>query len=123
MKTKDIKLQMIERVLNYLDTNNMLRIPANQIDSYPNLYLFDKPVMPFIISKIYFIEDVLNIDIKSNEDFYNRINGPILDTIRISYKDEWYGLKSDLKYLLSIKGLRSLGVIMYTHHKNYLKKY
>ena len=114
---------MIERVLNYLDTNNMLRIPANQIDSYPNLYLFDKPVMPFIISKIYFTEDVLNIDIKSNEDFYNRINGPILDTIRISYKDEWYGLKSDLKYLLSIKGLRSLGGIMYTHHKNYLKKY
>jgi len=123
IKTKDIKLQMIERVLNYLDTNNMLRIPANQIDSYPNLYLFHKPVMPFIISKIYFIEDVLNIDIKSNDDFYNRMNGPILDTIRISYKDECYGLKSDLKYLLSIKGLRSLGGIMYTHHKIHLKKY
>jgi len=123
IKTKDIKLQMIERVLNYLDTNNILRMPANQIASCPNLYLFHKPVMPFIISKIYFIEDVLSIDIRSNEDFYNRMNGPILETIRISYKDEWYGLKSDLKYLLSIKGLRSLGGIMYTHHKNYLKKY
>ena len=72
---------------------------------------------------IYFIEDVLNIDIKSNDDFYNRMNGPILDTIRISYKDECCGLKSDLKYLLSIKGLRSLEGIMYTHHKSHLKKW
>jgi hypothetical protein len=123
MKTKDIKLYMIERILNYLDTNNMLRIPANQIDSSPNLYLFNKPVIPFIVRRIYFTEDVLNIDIRSNEDFYNIHNEPILETIIISYKDEWYGLKSDLKYLLSIKGLRSLEGIMYTHHKNYLKKY
>jgi hypothetical protein len=123
MKTKDIKLYMIERVLNYLDTNNMLRIPANQIDSSPNLYLFNKPVMPFIVKRIYFTEDVLNIDIRSNEDFYNRYNEPHLETIIISYKDEFYGLKSDLKYLLSIKGLRSLEGILYTNHKNYLKKY
>ena len=123
MKTKDIKPEMIERILNYLDINGKLRIPANKIASSPNLYLFHKPVMPFIVKSIYFTEDVLNIDIRSNEYFYNRYNEPLLDTIRISYKDECYGLKSDLKYLLSIKGLRSLGGIMYTHHKNYLKKY
>ena len=123
MKTKDIKLEMIERVLNYLDINNKLRIPANEIDVKPNLYLFDKPVMPFIIWRIYFIEDVLNIDIRSNEDFYNRINGTLLETIRISYKDEWYGLKSDLKYLLSIKGLRSLEGILYTNHRINSKKW
>ena len=123
MKTKDIKPEMIERILNYLDIHGKLRIPANKIASSPNLYLFHKPVMPFIVKSIYFTEDVLNIDIRSNEDFYNRYNEPLLDTIRISYKDECYGLKSDLKYLLSIKGLRSLGGIMYTHHKNYLKKY
>jgi hypothetical protein len=123
MKTKDIKLYMIERILNYLDTNNMLRITANQIDSSPNLYLFNKPVMPFIVRRIYFIEDVLNIDIKSNDDFYNRYNEPILETIRISYKDECYGLKSDLKYLLSIKGLRSLEGILYTNHIGYSKNF
>ena len=123
MNTKDIKLEMIERVLNYLDINNKLRIPANELDVSPNLYLFDKPVMPFIITRIYFIEDVLNIDIRSNEDFYNTMNGPILETIRISYKDECYGLKSDLKYLLSIKGLRSLEGILYTNHIRYSKKW
>lgn len=123
MKTKDLKLEMIERILNYLDINNKLRIPANEIDWSPNLYLFHKPVMPFIVSSIYFTEDVLNIDIKSNEDFYNTMNGTCLDTIRISYKDECYGLKSDLNYLLSIKGLRSLEGILYTNHKNYSKKW
>lgn len=123
MNTKDIKLEMIERVLNYLDINNKLRIPANELDGSPNLYLFDKPVMPFIITRIYFIEDVLNIDIRSNEDFYNTMNGPILETIRISYKDECYGLESDLKYMLSIKGLRSLESIMYTNHKNHSNKW
>ena len=123
MKTKDLKLEMIERILNYLDINNRLRIPANEIDWPPNLYLFDKPVMPFIVRSIYFTEDVLNIDIKSNEDFYNTMNGTCLDTIRISYKDECYGLKSDLNYLLSIKGLRSLEGILYTNHKNYSKKW
>ena len=123
MNTKDIKLEMIERVLNYLDINNKLRIPANELDVSPNLYLFDKPVMPFIITRIYFIEDVLNIDIRSNEDFYNTMNGPILETIRISYKDECYGLKSDLNYLLSIKGLRSLEGILYTNHIRYSKKW
>lgn len=122
MKTKDIKLEMIERILNYLDTNNKLRIPANEIDWPPNLYLFDKPVMPFIVSSIYFEEDVLSIDIRSNEHFYNSMNGTISDTIRISYRDEWYGLESDLKYLLSIKGLRSLEGILYANHKNYSKK-
>ena len=123
MKTKDIKLEMIERVLNYLDINNKLRIPANELDGSPNLYLFDKPVMPFIITRIYFIEDVLNLDIRSNDDFYNTMNGPILETIRISYKEEFYGLKSDLKYLLSIKGLRSLEGILYTNHIRYSKKW
>ena len=123
MKTKDLKLEMIERILNYLDINNRLRIPANEIDWPPNLYLFDKPVMSFIVRSIYFTGDVLNIDIKSNEDFYNTMNGTCLDTIRISYKDECYGLKSDLNYLLSIKGLRSLEGILYTNHKNYLKKW
>ena len=123
MKTKDLKLEMIERILNYLDINGKLRIPANEIDWPPNLYLFDKPVIPFIVSSIYFTEDVLNIDIKSNEDFYNTMNGTCLDTIRISYKDECYGLKSDLNYLLSIKGLRSLERILYTNHKNYSKKW
>jgi hypothetical protein len=123
MKTKDIKLEMIERILNYLNINNKLRIPANKIASSPNLYLFHKPVMPFIVSSIYFTEDVLNIDIRSNDDFYNTMNGTCLDTIRISYKDECYGLKSDLKYLLSIKGLRSLEGILYTNHKNYSKKW
>jgi hypothetical protein len=123
MKTKDLKLEMIERILNYLDINNRLRIPANEIDWPPNLYLFDKPVMPFIVRSIYFTGDVLNIDIKSNEDFYNTMNGTCLDTIRISYKDECYGLKSDLNYLLSIKGLRSLEGILYTNHKNYSKKW
>ena len=117
MKTKDLKLEMIERILNYLDINNKLRIPANKIASSPNLYLFDKPVMPFIVRSIYFTEDVLNIDIRSNEDFYNTMNGTLSDTIRISYKDECYGLKSDLNYLLSIKGLRSLEGILYTNHK------
>jgi hypothetical protein len=122
MKTKDLKLEMIERILGYLDRNNKLRIPVNKIDISPNLYLFDKPVMPFIVSSIYFEGDVLSIDIRSNEDFYNRMNGPISDTIRISYKDECYGLKSDLKYLLSIKGLRSLEGILYTNHIRYSKK-
>lgn len=122
MKTKDIKLHMIERVLNYLDINGKLRIPANEIDSSPNLYLFHKPVMPFIVSKIYFIEDVLNIDIRSNDDFYNRYNEPHLETIIISYKDEFYGLKSDLKYLLSIKALRSLEGILYTNHIPFVEK-
>jgi len=123
MKTKELKPEMIERILNYLNINEKLRIPANKIDHSPNLYLFHKPVMPFIIKSIYFTEDVLNIDIKSNEDFYNRYNEPLLDTIRISHKDECYGLKSDLKYSLSIKGLRSLEGIMYTHHKNHSKKW
>jgi hypothetical protein len=122
MKTKNIKLEMIERILNYLDINGRLRIPANEIASSPNLYLFDKPVMPFIVRSIYFEEDVLNIDIRSNEDFYNTMNGTLSDTIRISYKEECYGLKSDLNYLLSIKGLRSLEGILYTNHKNYSKK-
>ncbi len=119
MKTKDIKLYMIERILNYLDINNKLRIPVNNLDTPPNLYLFYKPVMPFIITNIYLTEDILNIDIKSNDDFYNYYNKPILDTIRISYKDECYGLKSDLKYLLSIKALRSLRGILYTNHIRY----
>ena len=107
---------MIERILYYLDINNKLRIPVNNLDTPPNLYLFYKPVMPFIITNIYLTEDILNIDIKSNDDFYNHYYGPILDTIRISYKEECYGLKSDLKYLLSIKALRSLRGILYTNH-------
>ena len=123
MKTKNIKLEMIERILNYLDINGRLRIPANKIASSPNLYLFDKPVMPFIVRSIYFTEDVLNIDIRSNDDFYNKMNGTLSDTIRISYKDECYGLESDLKYMLSIKGLRSLESIMYTNHKNHSNKW
>ena len=123
MKTKYLKLEMIERILNYLDINGKLRIPANKIASSPNLYLFDKPVMPFIVSSIYFIEDVLSIDIRSNEDFYNRMNGTYSDTIKISYKEEWYGLESDLKYLLSIKGLRSLEGILYTHHHSISTEY
>lgn len=49
MKTKNIKLEMIERILNYLDINGKLRIPVNKIASSPNLYLFDKPVMPFLV--------------------------------------------------------------------------
>ena len=122
MKTKNIKLEMIERILNYLDINGKLRIPANERDWPPNLYLFDKPVMPFIVRSIYFTEDVLNIDIRSNEDFYNTMNGTLSDTIRISYKDECYGLESDLNYLLSIKGLRSLEGILYTNHIRYSKK-
>ena len=116
MKTKDIKPEMIERVLNYLDKNNILKIPANKLDAPPNLYLFNNPVMPFIITKIYFIDDILNIDIRSNDDFYNTHNKPILDTITISYKEEYYGLKSDLKYLMSIKAIRSLEGILYTNH-------
>jgi hypothetical protein len=116
MKTKDIKLHMIERILNYLDINNKLRIPVNNLYAPPNLYLFNNPVMPFIITNIYFIEDVLNIDIKSNDEFYNYYNEPLLETIRISYKEECYGLKSDLKYLLSIKGLKSLRGILYTNY-------
>jgi len=122
MKTKNIKLEMIERILNYLDINNKLRIPANERDWPPNLYLFDEPLIPFIARSIYFTEDVLNIDIRSNDDFYNKMNGTLSDTIRISYKDECYGLESDLKYMLSIKGLRSLESIMYTNHKNHSKK-
>ncbi len=122
MKTKNIKLEMIERILNYLDINNKLRIPSNERDWPPNLYLFDEPLIPFIARSIYFTEDVLNIDIRSNDDFYNKMNGTLSDTIRISYKDECYGLESDLKYMLSIKGLRSLESIMYTNHKNHSKK-
>jgi hypothetical protein len=117
MKTKDIKLEMIERVLDYLDRINELKI-----HNEPNLYLFDKPVMPFVVSRIYFIEDVLNIDIKSNDDFYNRYNEPLLETIIISYKDECYGLKSDLNYLLSIKALRSMKGILYTNHIDIINK-
>ena len=123
MKTKDLKLEMIERILNYLDINGKLRIPANELDWPPNLYLFHKPVMPFIVRSIYFTEDVLNIDIKSNEDFYNTMNGTYSDTIRISYKDECYGLESDLNYLLSIKGLRSLEGILYTNHIRYERRF
>lgn len=123
MKTQNIKLEMIERILNYLDINGKLRIPANERDMHPNLYLFHKPVMPFIVKSIYFTEDVLNIDIRSNDDFYNTMNGTLSDTIRISYKDECYGLESDLSYLLSIKGLRSLESIMYTNHKNHSNKW
>jgi hypothetical protein len=123
MKTKNIKLEMIERILNYLDINNKLRIPANERDWPPNLYLFDEPLIPFIVKSIYFTEDVLNIDIRSNDDFYNKMNGTLSDTIRISYKDECYGLESDLKYMLSIKGLRSLESIMYTNHKDHSKKW
>jgi hypothetical protein len=111
MKTKDIKLEMIERVLDYLDRNNKLRI-----HNEPNLYLFNNPVMPFIITNIYFIKDVLSIDIRSSDDFYNTYNEPILETIIISYKDECYGLKSDLNYLLSIKALKSMKGILYTNH-------
>jgi hypothetical protein len=122
MKTKFIKLEMIERILNYLDINNKLRIPANERDRSPNLYLFDEPLIPFIVRSIYFTEDVLNLDIRSNEDFYNTMNGTLSDTIRISYKDECYGLESDLNYLLSIKGLRSLEGILYTNHIRYSKK-
>jgi hypothetical protein len=122
MKTKFIKLEMIERVLNYLDKNNILKIPANKLDAPPNLYLFNNPVMPFIITNIYFIDDVLNIDIKSNDEFYNYYNEPLLETIRISYKEEYYGLESDLNYLLSIKGLRSLEGILYTNHIRYSNK-
>ncbi len=73
MKTKNIKLEMIERILNYLDINNKLRIPANERDWPPNLYLFDEPLIPFIARSIYFTEDVLNIDIRSNDDFYNKM--------------------------------------------------
>jgi len=123
MKTRHIKLEMIERILNYLDINNKLRIPTNERDWPPNLYLFDEPLIPFIVSSIYFTEDVLNIDIRSNDDFYNKMNGTLSDTIRISYKEECYGLKSDLKYMLSIKGLRSLESIMYTNHKDHSKKW
>jgi hypothetical protein len=123
MKTKNIKLEMIERILNYLDINGKLRIPANERDWPPNLYLFDEPLIPFIVKSIYFTEDVLNIDIRSNDDFYNKMNGTLSDTIRISYKDECYGLESDLKYMLSIKGLRSLESIMYTNHKDHSKKW
>ena len=119
MKTKDIKPEMIERVLNYLDKNNILKIPTNKLDTPPNLYLFNKPVIPFIITNIYFIDDILNIDIRSNDDFYNT---PISDTITISYKEEYYGLKSDLKYLMSIKAIRSLEGILYTNHITYSKK-
>jgi hypothetical protein len=107
LKTKNIKLEMIERILNYLDINGKLRIPANERDRPPNLYLFHTPVMPFIVKSIYFTEDVLNIDIRSNDDFYNTMNGTLSDTIRISYKDECYGLESDLKYMLSIKALEA----------------
>lgn len=116
MKTKDLKLEMIERILRYLDINNKLRIPANELDWPPNLYLFDKPIMPFIVTGICLIEDVLRIDIRSSDDFYNQMNGTLSDAIRISYKDECYGLESDLKYLLSIKGLRSLEGILYANH-------
>lgn len=122
MKTKDIKLYMIERVLDYLDRNNKLKIHEDLLGYKPNLYLFNKPVMPFIITNIYFIKDILNIDIKSNDDFYNTYNEPLLETIKISYKDECYGLKSDLKYLLSIKALRSLRGILYTNHIDYGSK-
>ena len=122
MKTKDIKPEMIERVLNYLDKNNILKIPANKLDTPPNLYLFNNPVMPFIITKIYFIDDILNIDIRSNDDFYNTHNKHISDTITISYKEEYYGLKSDLKYLMSIKAIRNLEGILYTNHITYSKK-
>jgi len=116
MKTKDIKLNMIERILNYLDINGKLRIPANEIASSPNLYLFHKPLMPFIVSRIYFIEDVLNIDIKSNDLHYNKYTGTYLDTIKISYKEECYCLDSDpFKYLLSLKALKSLKGILYTN--------
>lgn len=114
---------MIERILNSLDRNNKLKISDDDLMGYrPNLYLFNKPVMPFIITNIYFIKDILNIDIKSNDDFYNTYNEPILETITISYKDECYGLKSDLKYLLSIKALKSLRGILYTNHIDYGSK-
>lgn len=117
MKTKDINLDMIERILSYVDINNKLRIPASEIATSPNLYLFHKPVMPFIVSRIYFIEDVLNIDIKSNDLHYNKYTGTCLDTIKISYKDECYCLDSDpFKYLLSLKALKSLKGILYTNH-------
>ena len=120
LKTKNLKLEMIERILNTLDRNNKLKITGDDLMGYrPNLYLFSNPAMPFIITNIYFKGDVLNIDIKSNDDFYNYYNKPILETIEISHKEECYRLKSDLKYLLSIKALRSLEGILYTNHIRY----
>lgn len=122
MKTKELKLEMIERILNYLDTNNKLRIPANEMDWPPNLYLFNKPVMPFIVSSIYFEGDVLCIDIRSSDDFYNQMRGTLSETIKISHKDECYSIGSDIKYMLSIKGLRCLEGILYTNHIRYSVK-
>lgn len=122
MKTKELKLEMIERILNYLDANNKLRIPANELGWPPNLYLFNKPVMPFIASSICFEGDVLRIDIRSSDDFYNQMSGTLSGTIRISHKDECYSIGSDIKYMLSIKGLRSLEGILYANHIRYSAK-
>jgi hypothetical protein len=116
LRTKDLKLYMIERILNYLDVNNKLRIPANELDWPPDLYLFNKPVMPFIVSSIYFEGDVLRLDIRSSDDFHNQMRGTLSEAIRISYREECYCIGSDLKYLLSLRALRSLEGIMYTHH-------
>lgn len=44
------------------------------------------------------------------------MNGTLSGTIRISHKDECYSIGSDLKYLLSLKALRSLEGILYTNH-------
>lgn len=116
LNTKDLKLYMIERILAYLDATDKLRIPASEIRPCPDLYLFHNLVMPFIVSSIDFEGDILCIDIRSNDDFYNQMSGTLSETIRISYKEECYSIGSDLKYLLSLRALRSLEGILYTNH-------
>ena len=107
MKTKDLYLHMIERILHYINVNNKVFFDSNELWKLSkfNLYLIKKPLQPFNITGVSFKENILYINIKSNE--YYDYQKPIKDVIEISYDEEWYKLESDdMKYLLSIKALK-----------------
>lgn len=121
MKTKDLYLHMIERILHYINVNNKVFFDSNELWrlSKFNLYLINKPLQPFNITGVSFTENTLLINIKSNE-YHDKhhYQKPIRDVIEISCNEEWYKLGGDdMKYLLSIKALKELKEILFTNFK------
>lgn len=116
IKTSNINLDMIERILFNIDNDLGENLRS------ANVYLFDSPLIPFKITNVYFAGATLFIDFKSIEDFSNM--DVIQDSLTLSHTDESYGLFSGgIRHLLSIKALKSLESIMYTTHRNYNKKW
>lgn len=118
MKTKDLYLYMIERILYYINVNNKVFFDSNELWRLNefNLYLIKKPFQPFNITGVSFKDNTLLINIKSNE-YHDKhhYQKTIKDVIEISCNEEWYKLKSDdMKYLLSIKALKQLKEIPIT---------